>query len=302
VTVIDEFGAIHAFTRNVDRFGKQKEISSNLPHIQGMYLPLYADSKLDAEILCMVAGDAVGTQGATMSVVGAYPETAIATQEQYGFAHLFIFDVMRVNGVDVTKDQWTTRHAAKKAIVEGIRAALPMCEFYIHLMPSFFTKSEEERDGFFKMFLAEGANIDDLRVPTEGIVLKNPLMRYYDSNAILKCKETVTVDVIVTGWEAGKIGGKWENTIGALLFSIMTPDHELVEVGKVIPGDDAKRAELYALLNGKTSDEIAGLSIIIEIEGQNWTKNYRIRHPRVVRYRPDRSDPNIVDLSKVERK
>jgi ATP-dependent DNA ligase len=60
---------------------------------------------------------------------------------------------------------------------------------------------------------------------------------------------------------------------------------------------------MFQLLNGKSADEITNcLRIIIEIEGQNWTKDYRIRHPRIVRYRPDRSDPNKVDFSQIARK
>jgi len=302
VIVVDEFGALHAFTRNVDRFGKQKEITANLPHLASLYLPDFADSILDSEIIVMVCGDAVGTLGATMSVVGASPDTAIATQEQFGYAHFFVFDIMRQKGFDATVESWRTRHVRKAVTVEAIRADSDLAHHYIHLMPSVTTNEEVERERLFKMFLKNGADIDGMIVPTEGVVLKNPDLRYFDTNAILKAKETISLDALITGWEAGKKGGKWEHSIGALLFSVFTPEHKLVEVGKVIPGDDAKRAEMFALLNGKTADEIAKLGLVIEIEGQNWSKERRIRHPRILRYRPDVSVPNTIDLSKVERK
>ncbi len=302
VLEVDEYGAIHAFTRNVDRFGKQKEITPNLPHLQALYLPNFANSVIDSEILVQICGDAVGTLGATMSVVGASPDTAIETQEKLGFAHMFIFDVMRLAGEDLTQMVWSARHDRKLHAITEIRADGGLAEKHLHLMPTYETHSEEERDALFRAFLASGATIDGLWVPTEGVVLKHPGLPYFGTNAILKCKEFISLDVLVTGWEPGKKGGKWEHSIGALLFSVMTPDHTLVEVGKVIPGDDVTRAKMYALLNGKTPDEIANIGIVMEIGGQNWSKEYRIRHPRVMRYRPDRSDPNIIDLSKVERK
>lgn len=301
VIVIDEYGGVHAFTRNVDRFGKQKEITANLPHLQAIYLPQHADSILDSEIIVQVCGDAVGTLGATMSVVGANPETAIETQKKFGYAHLFIFDVMRYLGADLTKIPWSERNLHKINALLGIRAAHELGQQYLHLMPSHFTETEEQRRSLFQEYLANGAFIDGITVPTEGVVLKHPGLAYFGTNAILKCKETVTVDVLVTGWEPGKKGGKWEHSVGALLFSVMT-DKGLVEVGKVIPGDDAKRAEMYTLLNGKSTEQITALGIVIEIEGQNFTKEHRIRHPRILRYRPDVSVPNIIDLDKVVRK
>jgi ATP-dependent DNA ligase len=302
ILVVDEYGAVHAFTRNVDRFGKQKEISANLPHLQTLYLPDHANSTLDSEIIVQVCGDAVGTLGATMSVVGASPDTAIETQEKFGYAHFFVFDLPRLFGHDLTDQPWHVRHARKLAALAEIRADGDMAVKHLHLMPTYETHSPEERDGLFRMFLAQGAMIDGMVIPTEGVVVKHPGLTYFGTNAILKCKEFISLDVLVTGWEPGKKGGKWEHSIGALLFSVLTTDHELVEVGKVIPGDDAKRAEMYALLNGKTSNEIANLGIVLEIEGQNWTKECRIRHPRIARYRPDLAEPNMVDLSKVERK
>ena len=301
--IIDDTGSVHVFTRNVDRFGKQKEITDNLPHIKKLRFPQYAGTTLDSEAVMQTCGESVGTLGSTMSVVGAKPDAAIATQEQFGYMHLVIFDEACYNGVESIDDIWLKRHELKKAIVEGIRKSSDQAAKYIHLMPSFFTQSEQERKDLYDVFVSKGVTIDGVQFPTEGVVLKNPNMKYFDSKAILKCKEFVSLDVIVTGWEPGNVGGKWEHSIGALLFSVVNAKGDLVEIGKVIPGDDAKRDEMYQLMKDKTPDEITNcLRIVLEIEGQNWTKDYRIRHPRIVRYRPDRSDPNKVDFSKVLRK
>lgn len=300
--IIDGTGAVHVFTRNVDRFGKQKEITDNLPHIKKLRFPQYAGTTLDSEVVMQTCGESVGTLGSTMSVVGAKPEAAIATQEQFGYAHLVIFDEACYKGVDSVNDIWFDRHELKKKIVRGIRESSEQAAKYIHLMPSCVTSSEQERRELFNELVSNGVTIDGVHFPTEGVMLKNPNMKYFDTKALLKCKEFVSLDVIVTGWEFGNVGGKWEHSIGALLFSVLNTDGELIEIGKVIPGDDETRESMFKMLNGKSVDEITNMGIIIEIEGQNWTKDYRIRHPRIVRYRPDRSDPNTVDFSKTARK
>lgn len=301
--IIDEAGAVHVFTRNVDRFGKQKEITNNLPHIQSLCLPEYANTIGDSEVIMVDCGDSSGTLGATMSVVGAHPDRAIVTQNKFGYAHLVVFDMMRIRGEDVVDHAWYKRHELKKELIKGIRESSTTAAKYIHLMPSFFTGSEQVRRELYEVFVSKGVEIDGVHFPTEGVVLKNPNMKYFDSKAILKAKEFVSLDVIVTGWEPGNVGGKWEHSIGALLFSVVNMKGDLVEIGKVIPGDDAKRDEMYQLMKDKTPDEITNcLRIVMEIEGQNWTKDYRIRHPRILRYRPDRSDPNKVDFSGVIRK
>jgi len=74
----------------------------------------------------------------------------------------------------------------------------------------------------------------------------------------------------------------------------------LREICRVAPGSDAIRNELFQALSG--ADDIAALGMCVEVEGQNWTKEYRIRHPKVVQYRMDRSAADAVDFSDIVRK
>ncbi len=54
----------------------------------------------------------------------------------------------------------------------------------------------------------------------EGIILKDinaPYMPEKRNHTLLKIKEELTLDMVVYGVEAGKVGGKYENTLGTLL-------------------------------------------------------------------------------------
>ncbi len=68
----------------------------------------------------------------------------------------------------------------------------------------------------------------------------------------------------------------------------------------MIPGDDAFRDDLYRRLYPLTTGEIIRLNLIVELEGQGFAKEYRIRHPRIIRWRHDRSEPNTVDFATVQ--
>ncbi|KKK70212.1 hypothetical protein LCGC14_2926290, partial [marine sediment metagenome] len=116
----------------------------------------------------------------------------------------------------------------------------------------------------------------------------------------LKAKQSMTIDALVTGWEPGAAGGKYENTVGALRVSVVDKaTGRLREIAKVAPGDDAVRNDMHELLGGR--DDPAGLGLVVELQGQGWSQEYRVRHPRVLRYREDRGEPNEVDFCAVSK-
>ena len=133
----------------------------------------------------------------------------------------------------------------------------------------------------------------------EGAVLKDPGARYHDSRAWLKYKVKTTVDAQVTNFEYGAVGSKYALTVGALKVSVIDrATGKLREIARVAPGDDHERDEWFNLLTSYgPEEEIIAHNEIIELEGQQWTKDGRIRHPRILRVRGDRSEPNTVDFS-----
>jgi ATP-dependent DNA ligase len=238
---------------------------------------------LDGEIIMTDEGS--GTLAATMSVAGSLPETAEAVQRTHGWARLVIFDIPMWQG-----------NSVEHLFLEDRRQLLENLDLenYEHLFPIRCHKGippGEERENILQDYLMEGY---------EGIVLKDPTSAYRSPRAWLKLKDEVTLDVQVIGWEKGRMGGKWEQSLGALFCGVIdSRTGEMTEVCDVMPGDDSARERLFAELAPLSDDEILDRRMIIEIKGQCWTSDGKIRHPRIVRWREDRSEPNTLDLSHV---
>lgn len=297
IMLITETG-IRCFSRRNNRFGDQSEFTENVPHLANLRLPTLEGTILDGELICQpnratASGNIpAGTLGATMAVVGSKSEQAIKTQEQSGWAHIYVFDMPKCKSEDWIERKWAERHAALHTLL--VQQLSTEAQGYIHLMPFKLAHTVDQRRTFYQQFLVDGA---------EGCVLKDPLARYYDLRAMLKTKEDITLDVIVTGFEYGKVGSKYEDTIGTLLCSVKdVVTGKLVEVGKVIPGSDVVREELYQRIGLLTTEQIIERKIIIWLQAQNWTKEYRLRHSRILEYCQDRDIPTRVDFATIRRK
>lgn len=303
ILLVTETG-IRVFSRRNNKFGDQSEFTGNVPHIANLNLnstglASLAGTILDGELICQKGAVSAtgnipaGTLGATMSVVGASPEVAIKTQEQSGWCHVYLFDLPRLNNEDWTNKTWNERHQMLEHIINNLPAEAKQ---YLHKMPSFYEHNDFEKRRLYEKFLKEGA---------EGAVLKNPNATYYELRAGLKVKEDVTLDVIVTGFEYGKKGGKYEHQVGALLVSVKdAATGKLVEVVNVVPGSDEVRAMLTKRLEQQVLEhkDIADLKIVIWLQAQCWTKESRLRHPRVLEYCKDRDVPTTIDFGQITRK
>lgn len=280
-------GKVTMTTRRRDKSGAYNQFQDNVPHLRDHEGLLRAGASgytiLDGEI---VVSDGDGnTLGATMSVVGANPEHAAKAQRTYGKAKLFLFDVVQIGGNDATSLPLHQRRELLESLGERIG------DEYVTLVPQVEVETPEAKQALFDMYVKAGG---------EGLVLKDPAASYFARRAWLKLKTEVTVDVRVTGFEFGKKGGKYEDTVGALLAEVIDEaTGQPRAICKVVPGDDATRDQMRDALTDLTVEQVRELGIIIELSGQGWSKEYRIRHPRVVRYRPDRSEPNTVDFTKL---
>jgi ATP-dependent DNA ligase len=273
-------------TRRRDKTGSYSQIQNNVPHLRGhSFLEELGKSGytiLDGEVIVPVVNEQ--TLPLTMGVVGSKPERAIALQQETGmWLSLNIFDILFLDGQDIRQNQFYLR----RSILE---TKIPNDIPHIRLVDGYVELDSRKRKQAYHEALDNGL---------EGIIIKDRQAAYGASHAWLKVKEKITLDAIVTGFEAGSVGGKYQDTIGAFNVAVRTPTGALEEIAKVSPGDDLTRAEMYAKLNGLTEQQILDLGIVVEMEAQRWTtgENPRLRHPRIVRYRPDRSEPNTVDLS-----
>ena len=264
---------VHIFSRNKNKDGNYSQFQDNLPHIRDnpklIALGKVGYTILDCEIIAPVDDDTLGN---TMSIIGALPEKAISVQDKIGKAYLMLFDIVRYKGNDITNLPWSTRRETLKLVGIGD---------YINIIDSTISASEADRRAMTKALLDVGF---------EGVVLKDPSAGYNDSRAWLKHKERTTIDAQIIGWTPGK--GKYSNNIGALKTAVLGKDNKLKFLCTVSPGTDTKRKELYDRFLPLTEKQITALNMIVEIEGQQITKDNSIRHPRILRYREDKSQPN----------
>ena len=268
--------------------GEYNQFQDNVPHLRDH--PTLVDWGKDGYTI--FDGEIImgGTLGSTMGVVGGKPEHAVKIQEEHGPATLYLFDVSRFQNEDTSGMSLSNRRCLLEAIFD--EESIYAWES-IKLVPVAIADTVDAKQALLEEALREGY---------EGLVIKDPSSTYHESRAWLKVKQHLSVDGQVTGWHPGSAGGKWENSLGDLAISVIDDaTGKLREICTVIPGDDVTRARLYSQLKDMNEQEILDLDMIIELEGQGWSKEYRIRHPRILRYRVDRSDPNGVDFSKVER-
>ncbi|NLH79180.1 MAG: hypothetical protein GX465_19350, partial [Acidobacteria bacterium] len=83
--------------------GKFSEKTDNFPHLRNLDLSDLSGTVLDGEI---VTGKNVTD---VMSVVGGSPSTALRYQMQYGWITYIVFDILKYNGTDVTREFYKDR-------------------------------------------------------------------------------------------------------------------------------------------------------------------------------------------------
>ncbi len=270
---------VFILSRRVNKDGAYTQFQDNVPHLRDhatlVTLGKAGYTILDSELLAPVDDDTLGN---TMSIIGAKPEKAIETQKKIGNAYIVLFDVIEFKGKDIRKYAWRARRLYLNEI------ELDEKNKYIRRIPYVENTIIEQRRTIAANYIKAGY---------EGVVLKNPEAGYFDSRAWLKHKERTTIDAQITGWIPGK--GKYANNIGALKTSILNSKNELQFLCTVAPGTDAKRSALYNRFINLSEEKITALKLIVEIEGQQMTKDKSIRHPRILRYREDRSTPTKVE-------
>ena len=268
-----EDGTVKITSRRINKDGEYSPLEDKLPHLRDSEtlknLGLRGYTILDGELTAQVDRDVLQH---TMSIVGSSSEKAIARQLESGNLVLNVFDTAMWYGEEVYNLELLQR-----------KRFLTFDEEFIKAVPWETLHSQNARRAKVEEFIAAGF---------EGAILKHPRSEYFSGLAWIKVKESTTVDAQVTGWIKG--AGKFEGSLGSLVCCVTNEDGDLVKCCSVSPGTDEKRAELYTQLYLLTEDQIKGLTLIVELEAQGWSTQGGLRHPRILRWRPDRSEPNRV--------
>jgi bifunctional non-homologous end joining protein LigD len=192
----------------------------------------------------------------------------------YGRPQLWVFDITALAGVDCTGNTYDERRAALEEVTGKIREAFPDCGiFLVPQLPASAVTIESE--------LAAGG---------EGVILKDRASRYHPSvrgsrsGDWLKVKGTGTIDAWLTGgWHAGE-GGR-AGTVGAVEVAVTSPGGTPRILGHVAV-KPAWASEVTAA-DGGLRPEYAG--VVIEVMANGITADGQLRHPRMVRVRPDKT-------------
>ena len=277
-------------TRRKDKFGIYGMMGDNFPQItQDPTLIEYGQKEgytvIDSEVMMPVD---TNTLKETMSIVGASPGKAVARQKTRGWAVFHAFD-MHYNGSrkdgddgDLSKCDLGTRTTNLRNRIFGWGNP------YLKQVPHKIGAQPQDRRDIEDFYLALGH---------EGAIAKDPSMGYFEKRAWLKYKQRVTFEAQIMGYEHGTVGGKWEHGVGALIAGVYDVQGMLRQVCTFNPGDDEVRHEWMETLRGMDKDAILREQFIVELEAQTWTEDFSVRHPRVVKYRPDKNEPDTIDLT-----
>ena len=67
---------------------------------------------------------------------------------------------------------------------------------------------------------------------------------------------------------------------------------QIVNILEAAEAGDEKRLHAQFVIAEADGKSVRDLNLIVELEGQSITKNGSLRHPRIKRFRPDKSEPN----------
>lgn len=261
-------GYVRATTRRQSvKTGRINEKTDNIPHIRGVFLEELNGTVLDGEIIVHSSGKSLSN---TQSVMNSIPETAINLQKSDEWATFHCFDILMYRGDDIrTKPLWYRLNIMERC-VRKIQKAFPDMQKYIKATPVFDST-------FYKLAFEE-----EVAKGGEGLVLKNMDSFYGEPHSWVKMKKVEFVDAFVTGWEKGQ--GRNSDVCGYLKFSVWNSSNTgVVEIARVGALTDDIRRRVAA-----NFDEFKGM--VAELKMQEVTDGYRLRHPRINRWRPDKSE------------
>lgn len=126
---------------------------------------------------------------------------------------------------------------------------------------------------------------EQIEMGYEGIMIKDPEAPYVCKRrtAWMKWKPTITVDLKIIGFEAGKVGGRNEHRLGALICE-GTDDGKLIRVNAGGGYSDKQRDDFWAERDNLLG-HIVEIKADVITQSENETDVWSLRFPRFVRFR-----------------
>lgn len=280
--------------RRSDETYRFVERTANFPHLANFTaFSVYEGMVLDAELMMLnqsIDTGAVVTAGtltSTTAVTTCAPDKSIALQERWGKARLFVFDIVRGPG---GKPMVATPFKKRRAALEKLWVAFAT---ELNLAGIELTEQSVDKKGLFESVCSRGG---------EGVMLKDleaPYLEGKRTRSMLKWKKIHTLDGVITGYVTSTEGKGFENLVGALEVSVTDlATKKLRVIAAVQPGTLEFRKEI-STPQGTLRGDMLGK--VVEVRGNEWTKNLRLRHAVLMRFRPDKSAEDcVVDFSGIK--
>ena len=260
------------------------EKSDNIPHLRDLFAQMGVDSTLDG---CVFDGEIVyrdNIRSKSMDVtkiMGSLPSRAVELQNDGGWLDYYIFDILyNAEGKDIRHLPYQERRAILLGYLEDV--ADP--KRHLNITPI----ETENKEKFY---------LDIIEAGGEGVILKDVNAPYGKNWA--KVKRHATIDAVIMGFEAPteitkKVSGEESTShyfdkgwIGSIIFGQYFGG-KLIEFGRTSGIDESLREELS--LHG---DKYIGSVIEVECQ-ERITKTGKLRHPRFLRFRPDKNAEQCV--------
>jgi ATP-dependent DNA ligase len=251
------------------RFGGTR--SASFPALAAIRSAELAGTVLDGEFLAPPRGAGGSLLNASTGLFNSGPAHAARLQATFGPAEFHVFDVTTIAGTDVTGLSYTERRQHLTVIAEWISLAFPAAG--VRLVP--------ELPATVETILAA------LDGGYEGVVLKRRASRYRPGDRSwdwVKVKSFSTIDCWLTsGYKPGK--NSRAGTVGAVEIAVTTPAGGMQVIGHcAVP---PAWAAAVTAADGSLRPEMTGT--VIEVMAQGVGVNGLLRHPHLVRRRPDKT-------------
>jgi bifunctional non-homologous end joining protein LigD len=274
-----ENGALTILTRNNNRCERQYPELSVIPHY------IEAESAiLDGEIVVLDPKGASKFELIQSRIHNQDPN-AIAKMAQKNPVHLYVFDLLYLDGYDLRNVPLSDRKRALAAIVKPY----PLLRLSDH-----FANSGEE--------LLEAARLNGL----EGLIAKCVTSRYESRRGSnwLKLKLTSEQEFVIAGYTPGE-----RDTFGSLALGYYDDEGKLTYAGNVGTGfNEQTLQQLWALLQPRVTDKKplergdkiprgtvwVRPDLTAQVKFANWTAEGRLRAPVYLGLRNDKPAPQVV--------
>lgn len=261
----------------------RRDVSGNFPQFAQIGIEDLDATVLDGEIIAPTGQLTTHTGTTTNSLLNAsvaltnsQAAGAVATQQKFGKAQFWAFDVLSVAGTDITGWAYEVRRKALETIVKVIQAASPGCE--VHVVPQL------------------PATVDSIEASIEagfeGVMLKALSGTYKAGKRSAywqKVKRYSTADGFIIGYEPGQNGRSGK--VGSLSVAVLGDDGP-VPVASLGNLSAEFQAEITASDGSLKAD---WYGVCVEWLAQGLNAHGRARHAHLVRVRLDKTPQDCTE-------